>query len=251
MNAPGIPARHRTSVQGLRPVVELLLAGTLALLCPVHAAEPDAGSWTPLFDGKTTTGWRSFKGKTFPTTGWVIEDGCLKHLAKGGGGDIVTELSFGDFDFEFEWKINPNSNSGVKYFVTEERDVAPGHEYQVIDDLAQGYPSDSKHRTASFYDVLPLTTPREPNPPGHWNLSRIVVRGQQVAHWLNKVNVLSYELASPNLRKALAQSKFKDVPAFGTKVRGHILLQDHGGEVWFRNLRIRTPAPRSTLPSQK
>lgn len=199
-----------------------------------------AAGWQLLFDGRTTTGWRGFKQRTFPKQGWVVEDGCLKHQRGGGGGDIVTEAQFEGFEFEFEWKVSPRSNSGVKYFVIEGRAQALGHEYQVIDDAAQGYAlAGDKHRTASFYDVLPLTVPVEPKPIGQFNRSRIVVRGQAVEHWLNGVKVLGYELSSPAVQAAVARSKFKDVAGFGTRVRGHLLLQDHGGEVWFRNLRIR------------
>ncbi|MCX7591174.1 MAG: DUF1080 domain-containing protein, partial [Kiritimatiellae bacterium] len=216
----------------------------------VWAGNEDTGSWPPggvgewrfLFDGKTTQGWRGFGRKDFPRVGWVVEDGCLKHRARGGGGDIITEETFDEFELEFEWKLSQGSNSGVKYFVVEERREPIGHEYQVIDDPAYGFDKPAhKHQTASFYDVLAPTVYVHPRPPGEFNSSRIVVRGTHVEHWLNGVKVLEYELGSPEVMAAVKKSKFVNVRGFGTKMKGHILLQDHGGEVWFRNIRIRTP----------
>lgn len=204
------------------------------------------GEWRLLFDGKTTRGWRGFKQTGFPCKGWIVEDGCLKHCLNGGGGDIVTGETFDEFDLEFEWKLTPGSNSGVKYFVLEERKEPIGHEYQVIDDPAYGFDkAGNKHRTASFYDVLPPSVYLPPRPPGEFNSSRILVCGSHVEHWLNGVKVLEYELGSPAVMAAVRQSKFKGVKGFGTKLKGHLLLQDHGGEVWFRNIRIRTASEPS------
>lgn len=199
-----------------------------------------AEGWRLLFDGQGIAGWRSFKKNTFPARGWVVEEGCLKHLARGGGGDILTEATFEDFELSWEWRLAPGANSGVKYFVTESRPSALGHEYQlVMPDHPEATSQPTKHVTGSFYDVWPPRGPIRLRPPGEFNQSRIVVRGRRVEHWLNGELVLEYELGSPALKAALAASKFKDVPGFGEKVRGHILLQDHGGEVWFRNLKVR------------
>lgn len=204
------------------------------------ASEPTAEGWQPLFDGKTTRGWRGYRQKSFPTQGWTVEDGCLKHTARGGGGDIVTERTFDEFEFEFEWRIGPKANSGVKYFVSEDRPSAIGHEYQILDDAeAIGAKPANKHQTASFYDVLAPTNSERPKPAGEFNRSRIVVSGQKVEHWLNGIKTIEYELGSESLRTAVAASKFREIPGFGTRIRGPLLLQDHGGEVWFRNLRVR------------
>ncbi|HRZ92565.1 MAG TPA: DUF1080 domain-containing protein [Candidatus Paceibacterota bacterium] len=201
--------------------------------------DPDAEGWIPLFDGRTTQGWRGFNRTDFPQKGWTVEDGCLKHLRSGGGGDIVTTAQFTDFEFEWEWRLGPGANGGVKYMISEKRGRAIGHEYQMLDDaaaLAKRPPG--KGSTASLYDLIPPTRPPL-RPAGQFNQSRIVVRGLEVEHWLNGEKVVSYTLASPQLKQAIAQSKFKDVAGFGDKVKGPILLQDHGGEVWFRNIRIR------------
>jgi hypothetical protein len=196
-------------------------------------------SWTSLFDGKTTDGWRGFKKPGFPTQGWVVEDGCLKHLKRGGGGDIITVKKYADFELEWEWRVGRGANSGIKYFIIEERGEAIGHEYQILDDTEQlAAKRINKGSTASFYDVFPPKNPAL-RPSGQFNHARILVQGKRVEHWLNGVKVLEYELESEALKAAIAASKFRSVPGFGTKLAGHILLQDHGGEVWFRNIRLR------------
>jgi len=208
--------------------------------------EDKAGGWKLLFDGKTTRGWHHFKSKTVRTNAWVIEDGWLHCLGKEGGGDIVSDGEFDNFDLQWEWKNVPSGNSGLKYFVLETRESPLGHEYQMIDDernsdakLAKG-----KRVTGSFYDVLKPERIDLSKKPGEINRSRVIVRGNHVEHWLNGAKVLEYSCDSEALKTALQQSKFKNTAAFGEKVRGHILLQDHHSEVWFRNIKIRQ------LPSQ-
>jgi hypothetical protein len=205
-------------------------------------AEKGAG-WKLLFDGKTTEGWRRFKKQDFPSAIWVVENDCLTHLAGnhgGAGGDIITLAQFNDFEFSFEWSVSEGGNSGVKYFVTEERDGPIAHEYQVLDDDKHPDASIGAHRrSAAFYDVLPPNGNKVLRPVGEFNQSRILVKGNQVEHWLNGNKVLDYELNSESLKAAIAKSKFKNVAGFGTKLRGHILLQDHGDEVRYRNLKIR------------
>ena len=201
------------------------------------------GGWRLLFNGKNTEGWRSFKRKTFPDKGWEVTDGWLHCLGKGGG-DIITDGEFSDFELEWEWKQAPGGNSGVKYFVTENRDSAIGHEYQLIDEehepdakLANG-----KRVTASFYDVLKPERVPPTRKPGEINQSRILVKGNRVEHWLNGAKVLDYSCGSEALKKAIAESKFKNVRGFGDKISGHILLQDHHSEVWFRDIKLK-PLP--------
>ena len=199
-----------------------------------------AAGWRLLFDGTNTSGWRGFKKPAFPDKGWIIEEGCLKHERRGGGGNIITDRTFNDFEFSFEWRLSPRANSGVKYFITERRAGPIGHEYQIIDDKAHGFARPGrKQQTAGFYDVLAPTAWQEPRPPGQFNHSRIVVQGSNVQHWLNGLKTLEYELGSPQVLEAVAASKFKEIEGFGVQLEGHLLLQDHGGEVWFRNLKLR------------
>jgi hypothetical protein len=201
--------------------------------------EEKAAGWQLLFDGQTAAGWRSFKKQTFPARGWAVQDGWLHCLGKGGG-DVISQPEFEQFDLCWEWKIGEAANSGVKYFVTETRSSALGHEYQMLDDArepdAQG--DNGKHITASFYDVLAPTTPLPLKPAGQINCSRVLVKGNHVEHWLNGTKVLEYELGSGAVKAAVAQSKFRNVAGFGTRIKGHILLQDHTGQVSFRNIKI-------------
>ena len=222
-------------------------AATVASAGPANQLtdEENSAGWRLLFDGKTTQGWRTFKKQSFPDQGWAVADGWLHCLGKGGGkkggGDIITEADFGDFELQWEWKLTPAANSGVKYFILETRDAALGHEYQMIDDeRATGVDKGNrKQLTASFYAVLPPTTPPPVQPPGEINSSRVLVRGNHVEHWLNGEKVLQYECGSDEVKAAVAASKFKTTAGFGNKVKGHLLLQDHESEVWFRNVKLR------------
>ncbi len=196
--------------------------------------------WKLLFDGQSPQGWHSFKKRSFPTSGWVVQDGWLQCLGKDGG-DLVSDGEYDQFDLQWDWKIEPAGNSGLKYFVLESRASALGHEYQMLDDdknpdgkIAQG-----KHVTASFYDVLKPTVPPPTKPIGEINESRILIQGNHVEHWLNGIKVLEFECGSEAVKAAVAESKFKNVSGFGTRVKGHLLLQDHHSQVWFRNLKIR------------
>ena len=223
--------------------LSLYFAATL-LIC---AAEPNQltsaekkDGWVLLFDGKTSRGWHSYQKQTFPAKGWVVEEGWLHGLGKGGG-DILSDGEYDQFELEWEWKLAPGGNSGLKYFVLETRKSALGHEYQMLDDdlNEDGKLAFGKHVTASFYDVFKPSVKPPTRPMGEINQSRIRVRGNHVEHWLNGTKVLEYDCGSPEVRAAVAESKFKNVSGFGDRVEGHILLQDHGSQVWFRNLKLR------------
>jgi hypothetical protein len=217
--------------------------------------------WKLLFDGKTPAGWRGYRQQEFPKRGWVIEEGCLKNQ-KGngrpgtGGGDLVTAEKFDDFDFKFEWRIAPGGNSGVKYFVKEGEDHSQplykgdtgtsgvGHEYQLLDDEKHPDAKNGPIRQAgSLYLLVPPGNAKHLKPVGEFNQSRIVVSGKHVEHWLNGAKILEYELESPALMAAIAKSKYKSVAGFGTKFPTVLLLQDHGEEIWFRDLKIRALSP--------
>jgi hypothetical protein len=228
----------------LRLMLLLALAATIgsrAAQNELSPAEQQAG-WKLLFDGKSTKGWRSFGKQTFPQKGWVIKDGELQLEPGSKAGDIITEEKFSDFDLTWEWKIPKGANNGIKYFILEERGQAVGHEYQMIDDK-EGHDYGPKHSTASFYDVLPPRDLSASKPPGEWNLSRVLVQGNHVEHWLNGKKVLEYELGSPEVLAAVQKSKFKSVAGFGKKQNGHILLTYHNDPVSYRNIKIRRLNP--------
>lgn len=216
------------------------LVATL-FLAPLSA---QSDGFTPLFDGKTLNGWRGYKKADAADTRWKVEHGILTipeidGKDTRGNRDIISTGTYDNFDLRWDWKAAPGANSGVKYFVLEDESSAIGHEYQLIDDERHADAKIGPHRqTASLYDVLPATE-RPIKPAGEWNTSQVIVKGMHVEHWLNGKRVLQYELDSPELRAAVAKSKFKDIARFGKPQKGHILIQDHGNQVWYRNVRIK------------
>jgi hypothetical protein len=212
-------------------------------------AEKSAG-WLLLFDGKSFDGWRGFHKDKAPE-GWTIEDGCIKKVQAQGelgqaGGDLITVDQFDNFELSLEWKLAKGSNSGIKYLVSESLPPTGksgiSFEYQVLDDDAH---PDAKNgidgnRTAgSLYDLIPASKTKKLNPVGEFNRVRIIVQGPHIEHWLNGVKVLEFERGSDAFKQRIAQSKFKDTKGFGEIAKGHVLIQDHGDEVWFRNIKIR------------
>jgi hypothetical protein len=223
-------------------LASLLLGGALEAAEPANqlSTEEKANGWKLLFDGQTPHGWHSFKQSSFPAKGWLVESGWL-HCQGKGGGDVLSDGEYDQFELRWEWKLEPAGNSGLKYFVLETRNSAVGHEYQMLDDQLNpdGKEAQGKHVTASFYDVLKPTLAPPSKPLGEINESRILVQGDRVEHWLNGVKVLEYECGSGAVKAAVAESKFKDVAGFGNRVKAHLLLQDHRSNVWFRNIKIR------------
>ena len=213
------------------------LAGDPQPIASLTQAEKDAG-WRLLFDGVRPDQWRGFGRTDFPTGTWDVENGCLHRTTRRGGGDLVSVQKFTNFEFAWEWRIVSGGNSGLKYLINEEHG-AIGPEYQMIDDQnASDGKRGPKWITGSLYDVLPAANVVT-RPLSEFNQSRLVVRDRHVEHWLNGAMVVSYELESPAFKAAVATSKFKTRDFYGVKVPGRILLQNHGAEVWFRNLKIR------------
>lgn len=206
--------------------------------------------WKLLWDGKTTEGWRGAKLDAFPRQGWKIEDGVLKVLKSGGaesanGGDIVTTRQYKNFMLKVDFKITEGANSGIKYFVNpglnKGEGSAIGCEFQILDD--EKHP-DAKlgvkgnRKLGSLYDLIPAPEDK-PFKKGEWNTALIVVRGNHVEHWLNGVKLIEYTRRNEMWNALVAYSKYKNWPDFGNAESGNILLQDHGDEVWFRNVKIK------------
>lgn len=205
-----------------------------------------------LFDGQTSTGWVGAYKDSFPAKGWEIKDGALTVLpADGGestnGGDIVTTDQYGAFDLSFEFKLTEGANSGVKYFVTlseHNTGSAIGLEYQVLDDMKHPdakMGKDGNRTLASLYDLIASNkTNRAQRKIGEWNKGRLVVQPDNtVIHYLNGEKVVQYERGSETYKQLVSESKYKDWENFGQADSGHILLQDHGDRVSFRNLKIK------------
>ena len=206
--------------------------------------------WKLLWDGKSTEGWRGAKLTTFPSKGWVIDNGILKVLANDGaestnGGDIVTIKKYKNFILKVDFMITPGANSGIKYFVNTEINKGAGSsigcEFQILDD--QKHP-DAKlgvkgNRTlGSLYDLIPADSSK-PFRGGFFNTAMVVVKGNKVEHWLNGVKIVEYERGNQMWRALVAYSKYKDWENFGDWEDGNILLQDHGDEVLYKNIKIK------------
>lgn len=198
--------------------------------------------WTLLFDGQSSKGWTTVSGKPVPA-GWEVSNGTITAKKGSKGGDIITANEYSNFELSLDYNIEPACNSGVKYFFTKyEKGGNLGMEYQILDDkLAEDNKKDN-HLSGSFYDVLPpLESKKRVKDPGQWNTIRIVAKGKDVEHWMNGVKILEYERGSKVYTDAVALSKFnKASPAFGMVEKGHILLQEHGGLVSFRNIKIKS-----------
>ncbi len=210
-----------------------------------------ADGWKLLWDGKTTDGWRSHKAAAFPSKGWSIKDGLLivekADGAEGGnGGDIITTAKYGNFILSVDFLITEGANSGIKYFVNPDINSAAGGsaigcEFQVLDD--QKHP-DAKlgvkgNRTlGSLYDLIPAPADK-PFRKGFFNNATIVVNGNHVEHWLNGVKIIGYERNSQEWDALVAYSKYRDWKNFGNFATGHILLQDHGDQVSYKNIKIK------------
>ena len=221
-----------------------------------------ADGWKLLFNGKDSEGWRGAKLDIFPTKGWVIEDGLLKVMpADGGestnGGDIVTTDTYKNFILSVDFKITEGANSGIKYFVDPDLNKGEGSaigcEFQILDD--ERHP-DAKlgvkgnRKLGSLYDLIPAPE-KKPFNINDFNTAVVIVMGNHVEHWLNGEKLLEYNRNNQMFNALVAYSKYRDWPNFGNRAEGNILLQDHGDEVWFKNVKIKElpdKAPRKRRP---
>ena len=223
----------------------VLASALLAPLAAGQAIEPTpaerAAGWVMLFDGTSTDAWRGYRKAGFPEQGWRIEDGALRVVAGGGGGDIITKQQFENFELVVEWKASPGANSGIIYRVTEENATPwqSGPEMQILDDSGTSESDDDVHAAGALYDLYPATGEKEVKPAGQYNASRIVMRDGVVKHYLNGVKVVEADLNGQDWSSRVAASKFRVYDGFGVSRVGHICLQDHGNDIWFRNVRIR------------
>jgi hypothetical protein len=220
------------------------------------AAERDEG-WVLLFDGTTLEGWRGLGRDGVPAAHWVVEDGTIRKVPSGQvpvqadgqpleGGDLMTEATYRDFEVHWEWRVAAGANSGVKYNVSEELSTsvppqyaALGFEYQILDDDRHEDGALENHRAGALYDLIAPDSRKQLRSVGEWNQSRIIFRGSHGEHWLNGEKIVEYDLRTATMDSLIAASKYASIDGFGARRQGPIVLQDHGDEVWFRNLKLR------------
>jgi len=205
--------------------------------------------WELLFDGQTTRGWHKYGG-TPVGAAWKVVDSTL-HLEVSekkdwqilNGGDIVTDDEFENFHLKLEWKIDTGGNSGIMFYVHEDSVKykwawETGPEMQVLDNERHSDAKIPKHRAGDLYDLI-SSTKETVKPALEWNMVEIKCVNGKLDFWLNGENNVSTMLWDDNWKKMVAASKFKIRPDFGVYKKGRIALQDHGNNVWFRNIKIK------------
>lgn len=211
-------------------------------------AEAAAG-WKLLFDGKSLDQWRVYNGDSIPHT-WKVMNGEIKLQPEGEhgamvGGDLITRDTFGDFELKFDFKLADSANSGLFYLVSENKKLAiwqTAPEFQLVDNnyvLTHEKMEAPKHLTADNYDLMACQNAGFNN-AGQWNTGGVVKKGNHVEHWLNGVKCIEYEIGSAAFKALVAKSKFKTLKGWSLNKTGHIGLQNHGGEICFRNIKIKT-----------
>jgi hypothetical protein len=209
------------------------------------AATKTESGWVTLFDGgDPSKNFRGFRKDAIPSA-WVVKDGCLVHQKTAGdhtaAGDLVTREQYGSFELELEWKVTPGGNSGIFYHATEDTnniwENAP--EMQILDDSTHNDGKDRLTSAGADYALYPAPVGAV-KPVGQWNQVRIVADKGHIQYFLNGVKMCDFTRGSDDWKGRVARSKFSKMPRYATNARGHIGLQDHGDEVWFRNIRVRS-----------
>jgi Domain of Unknown Function (DUF1080) len=204
-----------------------------------------------LFDGKSLAGWHNFN-KTTIGPDWIVDSAeqalylDVKKKQDGkwyaDGGDIVSADSYENYELQIEWKIDTCGNSGIIYNIIEDPKLEfvwhSGPEMQVLDNKCHPDAKIIKHRAGDLYD-LQSSSQETVKPALEWNQAKLVQNKGKVEHWLNGVKVVEYDMNAPAWKEMIKGSKFKDMPKFGSMMKGHIALQDHGNKVWYRNMKVR------------
>ena len=214
----------------------------------VTTTEQKESGFYSMFDGKTTNGWHTYNTDTIGTN-WKIEGGALRLNAtkvKGwqssAGGDIVYDSTYENFHFKTDWKIADSGNSGIIFYVQEdpifEHAWHTGMEMQVLDNARHPDAKIPKHRAGDLYDLIACST-ETVKKAGEWNHAEIISNRGKLELILNGTTVVSTTLWDDNWKKLIAGSKFKSRTGFGTFTSGKIALQDHGNNVWYKNIMIK------------
>src|ERR1035437_251770 len=206
--------------------------------------------WKLLFDGKTTAGWHTY-GKDSIGSAWKAEDSTLyldarekKDWQTKDGGDIVTNDEFENFDLKLDWKISEDGNSGIMFYVREDTSKYQypwntGPEMQIADNEKNEDGKVYKSRAGDLYELFATSSQQFVKPAGQWNHVEIISDKGKLDFYMNDQHVLDTNIWDDAWKKNIANTKFKDMPGFGTFKKGKIALQDHGADVWFKNIKIK------------
>ena len=237
----------------MRSLSVTIFAAFLFMACtpgkPITSAMQKEKGWTSLFDGKTLKGWHTY-GNRPVTPNVKVEDGVIflngsnhEGMLKGRSNDLVTEKEYENFHFKIDWKISAKGNSGIIFWVQEDstkykETFHTGPEMQVLDNDGHGDGKIIKHRAGNLYDMI-AGTEGVVKPVGEWNTAEIISNKGKLDLILNGVTVVSTTYGDDNWKQMVAGSKFKQWPDFGTVFKGHFALQNHGNDVWFKNIMIK------------
>jgi hypothetical protein len=231
-------------------ILSSVLVAGLVTSCGSKGTSKKDDGFVSIFDGKTTTGWRGYNKPGFPEAGWEVVDGTLHCIGSGmgeagNGGDLIYDKKVGNFELDLEWKISEGGNSGI-FILAQEIDSVPifesSPEMQILDndrhpDAKLGV--DGNRMAGSLYDLIPAK-PQNTKPAGEWNHAHILVYQGTVVFSSNGVNVVEFHLWTEAWQKMVSASKFKDWPMFINPAKeGYIGIQDHGNDVWFRNIKLK------------
>jgi hypothetical protein len=212
------------------------MAGKDNTLSPQEKKE----GWKLLFDGTSTKGWRTYQNKT--SDGWMVANGELSCKLAGvkKRADLITAEKYDNFELSIDWKVAPGANSGIVYRATEKygSSYESGPEYQLIDDNGYKDKLEDWQKSGADYNMHPPAK-LAAKPAGEYNTTKIIVNKAHVEHWLNGEKVADFELWTPEWQELKAKSKFKDKADWAMAKSGYIALQDHGGGLWFKNIKIK------------
>lgn len=213
------------------------------------SAQERKQGWKLLFNGSSTNGWHSY-GYNSAGKAWNVVDGTIhldvankKDWPANESKDLVTDQEYDNFDLKVDWKLAPKGNSGIIFYVHEDKAKYPntyetGPEMQVLDNNGHSDAKIPKHRAGDLYDLISSSS--EPvHPAEQWNHAEIMCKNGKLQFFLNGVSIVTTTMWDDNWKKMVANSKFKTMPGFGTFKKGHIALQEHGEEVWYKNIKIR------------
>lgn len=219
----------------------------LLMTCATTTFAQKKGKAVSIFNGKDFTGWHTFN-KTEPISDkWQIEDGAM-HLTARGGGDLVTDKEYENFELELDWKIAEGGNSGIMWGVVEDKKFCcpymTGPEMQVLDDERHADAKagkDGNHKAGSLYDLIPPASFEYVKPAGQWNTAKMRIdhKANKGTFWLNGKQTVQFDLSGPGWDALVANSKFKKWADFAKYPKGKIAIQDHGDKVWFKNIKIK------------